>query len=284
MKQLSIIFGVLLCFFRGEAQAQGDKSPVIFLSPKDSIYLHVNEAGQKIIQHIVRPKQTLFSLAKFYGLGLDELYLYNPEFQTDPALKIGSKVNIPVPNMAIKRYRSKSFTAAKNVPIYYVVQDGETLFQISKRHFGMPVDTVLKRNKLKTDQIKPGQLIFMGWMGITGIPAKWRKSKKTEENIDLRAEFDDHKSKLKEVSAQGVCFWQRDSNEKGDLYALHRHAKIGTSVVVVNPMNKKTVYAKVIGRIPDGYEKNIEVILSPAAARKLGAKDPRFFVKVRYLN
>jgi len=49
-------------------------------------------------------------------------------------------------------------------------------------------------------------------------------------------------------------------------------------------MNDRIIYAKVIGRIPEAYERNIEVVLSPEAARKLGARDPRFFVKTTYLK
>ncbi|MBL7774392.1 MAG: hypothetical protein JNK89_00225 [Saprospiraceae bacterium] len=49
-------------------------------------------------------------------------------------------------------------------------------------------------------------------------------------------------------------------------------------------MSRKTVYARVIGRIPSGYESNVEVVLSPAAARQIGARDPQFFVKLRFLR
>ena len=49
-------------------------------------------------------------------------------------------------------------------------------------------------------------------------------------------------------------------------------------------MSNRTVYAKVIARVPDGYERNVEVILSPEAARKIGALDPKFFVKVKYFK
>ena len=81
-----------------------------------------------------------------------------------------------------------------------------------------------------------------------------------------------------------MYFWPKDSKEKGALYALHRQASIGTIIQVNNPMNDRIVYAKVIGRIPEAYERNIEVVLSPEAARKLGARDPRFFVKTTYLK
>ncbi len=282
----TLFFQVLwLCASPIFAFGQSAPAPAIaYLTPKDSLFLTVDEDGRKVVQHPVKAKQTLFSLAKFYGLSLQELYEHNPEFQTNPTLRAGSRVKIPVPNKAIKRYKSKSFVAAKHTPIFYVVQDGETLYQICKRNFDMPVDSVLKRNKLKTNNINPGQLLLIGWMGTEGIPMEWRQSRPTETTSDLKNTFEKEKAGRKEASTSGVCFWQRDSNEKGDLYALHREAAIGTSISVYNPMSKKTVFAKVIGRIPEGYEKNVEVILSPAAARSIGARDPRFFVKVRYLK
>jgi LysM repeat protein len=278
-----------LCFFYltfpilAKGQEENQQLPT-YLTSKDSLFMTVNDAGQKLIEHPIKAKQTLFAIAKFYSLGLEELYEHNPSLQTNTALKVGQRIKIPIPNLAIRRYKNKGFVVSKNSPIYYVVQDGETLYQICKRHFGMPVDSILKRNNLKTNSIKPGQLILMGWMGTEGVPLKWRKGKPAATSTDLKTVFEKEKTKLKEASASGICFWQKDSNEKGDLYALHREAAIGTSIAVTNPMTKKSVFAKVIGRIPDGYDKNTEIVLSPAAARAIGAKDPKFFVKTRYLK
>jgi hypothetical protein len=126
----------------------------------------------------------------------------------------------------------------------------------------------------------------MGWFNINGIPPEWQPSEQSEASIDSSALADNYlrqKEKYKEVGTQGVCFWHRDSNEKGNLYALHNSAALGTVMAVTNPMSNRTVYAKVIGRIPAGHDRNIELILSPEAARRLGARDPRFFVKIKYL-
>ena len=254
-----------------------------FISPTDTVLLTV-EADKKIIHHYVKPKQTLFSLAKFYGLSLEELYSLHPEFQNDPILKAGALIAIPIPNRAIRRYKGKNFDPAKFAPICYVVQAGDNLFQISKRYFSMPVDTIMKRNRLKSGSIQPGQILHVGWMGTDGIQAGWRSSRAPTALSTHKAQYETEKKSRKEVQSQGVCFWQRDSNEKGDLYALHREAVIGTVMGVTNPMTRKTVYAKVIGRIPYGYESNVEVVLSPAAARQIGARDPRFFVKVNFLK
>ena len=124
----------------------------------------------------------------------------------------------------------------------------------------------------------------MGWMGTEGFHSDWRPAGPATESDALKTQFLAGKKGQKETAAQGVCFWPKDSKEKGSLYALHRDASIGSIISVNNPMGNRTVYAKVIGRIPEGYERNIEVILSPEAARKLGARDPRFFVKTKYFK
>lgn len=257
--------------------------PNPLLTSKDSILLTV-EGGKKFIFHPVKAKHTLFSISRYYQIGLEELFDHNPDFRNDPTLKAGTRIKIPVPNKAIKRYKSSSFIASKNISIYYVVQPGDNLYQIAKRYFEMPVDSVLKRNKLKSNSLKPGQRLHMGWMGVEGIHTEWRTAKPSPESEALKVHFQEEKKGRKEVAGQGVCYWPKDSKEKGSLYALHREAVIGTVIQVNNPMNNRMVYAKVIGRIPTGYERNVEVVLSPEAALKLGARDPRFFVKTKYLK
>jgi hypothetical protein len=45
------------------------------------------------------------------------------------------------------------------------------------------------------------------------------------------------------------------------------------------------VYVKVIGALPEkSYPKEVLTVISNAAAKELGAKDARFFVKIRYLQ
>lgn len=265
----------------GETKEKESSAPL--LTSKDTLLLTV-ASGKKFVQHPVKAKQTLYAIGKYYSLTLEELYEHNPQFRTDPSLKAGTKVKIPMPNMAIKRFRNKKFVPSKNVPIYYVVQKGESLYQICKRNFDMPVDSLVKRNNLKTTSIRPGQILLVAWMGVEGVLPEWRPARDSTQSSALKDRYEQEKAKHKEVNSQGVCFWQKDSKEKGDLYALHREAAIGTVMCVTNPMGERTVYAKVIGRIPQGYESNIEVVLSPEAARNVGAHDPKFFVKVKFLK
>lgn len=285
MRRALPLIAILMYFCIASASAQSEvkESPAPLLTSKDTLLLTVN-GSKKFVQHPVKAKQTLFSISKYYSLGLEELYEHNPQFRSDPTLKVGTRVKIPIPNLAIKRYKTKKFSASKNTPIFYVVQEGDNLYQICKRNFDMPVDSVKKRNNLKNSNIKPGQLLLVAWMGTEGVKPDWRPARQSAQSGTLKAQYDQEKLKHKEVDSQGVCFWQKDSKEKGDLYALHREAAIGTIIQVINPMGGHPVFAKVIGRIPDSYERNIEVVLSPEAARKIGARDPKFFVKVKFLK
>jgi LysM repeat protein len=269
--------------FGAAAQSEAKESSAPLLTSKDSLFLLVSN-NKKIVLHPVKAKQTMFSISRYYSISLEELYEHNPQFRTDPTLRAGMRIKIPLPNLAIKRYKNKKFVASRNTPIYYKVQEGDNLYQICKRHFDMPVDTVVKRNNLKGSAIRPGQLLLVAWMGTEGVLPAWRPARQSTESDALKAKYEEAKVKRREVDSQGVCFWQKDSKEKGDLYALHREAAIGTPICVINPMGGRSVYAKVIGRIPEGYERNIEVVLSPEAARSLGARDPRFFVRVKFLK
>ncbi len=284
MKSIILSFLLTACFsVNFLAQTTAKPAPKI-LSSKDSLWLTVDSSGTKIVHHPVKAGQTLYSICKFYAISIPEVYAYNPVLQNDPTLRVGQRLKIPIPNLAIKRYKNKVFDASKNTPIYYMVQPNETLYQICKRGFGMPVDTVKMRNRMKTNNIAPGQLLLIAWMGTEGVLENWRTPPKIATTSENQKHFESQAAVRKEIRSSGICFWQKDSNEKSDLYALHRMAAVGTTISVYNPMTKKSTFAKVIGRIPNGYEKNIEVILSPAAARMIGARDPKFFVKTRFFQ
>jgi LysM repeat protein len=286
MRLTPIILAVCLPIFISAQTNTATKTPKPaspLLTGKDTLYLTI-EKGEKIIHHTVKPKQTLFSICKYYSLSLEELYEYNEQFQTDPVLRVGDFIRIPTPNIAIKRYKRAGFKASENAPLCYVVQPGDNLFQICKRHFEMPVDSIKQRNKLKSNNIVPGQVIHMGWVGTEGFPLKWRVGRKPTENDALKTKYEQQKAKHKEVSSQGICMWNKDNSEVGDLYALHREAAIGTTIAVTNPATKKTVYAKVIGRIPQNYAKNAEVVISPAAARRISASSTEFMTRVIFLK
>lgn len=257
-----------------------------YLTTKDTIFISVGEYDEKFFVHQIAEKQTLYSLAKFYGLSLEALYHYNP-YLRDKVLSISDPIKIPIPNRAILRYRNALVSSREYVPICYRVKPGDNLFRISKIFFRMPIDTIMQRNGLYSHNLQPGYILQMGWMSTEGIPEHFQRSR-LSYNDKMAMKFEELKlsEKKGERLEQGVAFWQKNSKQEvSDLYALHRRAPINTLIAIENPMKQRTVYAKVIGRIPDtAYGREVIVVLSPAVARQLGARDARFFVRVRYLK
>lgn len=256
-----------------------------YLLPQDSVILTSGNYGEKIFSHYLEKGQTLYSLAKFYGLTVEELYYYNPGLR-EVSVKLHQGIYIPIPNRAISRYLPEGHDPNEYIQVYYAVKKGDTMYSISKHFFRIPIETLMERNELTTNQLKSGQLLKVGWININGIPEDYRQitgGPMAKRNFAMKKVYLREANGKKEKTQQGVAFWQKHSKEEADFYALHRKAPINSVIAVENPMTKRTVYVKVIGRIPDAaYGYDVVVVLSPLMAKLLGAKDPRFFVHVNY--
>ncbi len=279
--QRILLSGMLCAWVCLAAQATGDS--LRYLTPKDTVFLTIDGLGDKFFDHKVERGQTLFSLAKFYGLSLAELYLYNPDLK-EKSVTVGLGVQIPIPSRAIIRFKHKGFSEKEHVPVYYVVKSGDTMYRISKTYFRMEMDTILRRNQLTSESIRVGQTLHIGWMSISGIPPEYREGSSAERgDRALETLYTREKGHAKEQEHSGMAVWQKESKMDYELYALHRTAKLNSIIQVYNPMTKATIYAQVLGRIPESaYNDNVILVLSPMAAKKLGAIDAQLFVKVKY--
>ncbi|MDB4538998.1 LysM peptidoglycan-binding domain-containing protein [Saprospiraceae bacterium] len=261
-----------------------------YLTPQDSVFLSVNESNQKIILHQLEKKQTLYSLAKFYGLEFNEVMYYNEELETISDIPVGSFINIPIPNKAIKRYQRNDFNSTKHASIYYKVKKGDTLYGIAKRMLRMPVEDLQKRNNLDGNNISPGKYLHVGWISTEGVPREYRKLKPVPPEWQTSQLNERHYLQAKgikiEKSESGVAAWNKNSKNEGKLTALHNFAPINSIIEVTNPMNKRSIFVKVIGRPSKNvyYGPNVKVVLTPKVAKMLGARDPRFYVNINFLR
>lgn len=69
----------------------------------------------------------------------------------------------------------------------------------------------------------------------------------------------------------------------GKYYALMNNVPVGTVVKVSFTSTQKSIYAKVLGQLPEMKESiGLTIRLSDAAASELGAENPKFYVDVKY--
>ncbi len=266
---------------------QKPASPV--LTARDSVIMTLDEANRMFVTHTVRAGQSLYSIGKFFGVPVERILFYNPGKKAG-ALSIGDKLTIPLRKRAIIRFRRKNFNKKKYAPLFYRVRKGDTAYGIAKRIFKMPVDSLMARNRSLKNGIHPGQLLHVGWISLNGVKntkgpggVRPRHPLAGEVYRERMRFMKDTINGRKIYQQRGIAYWPKDNVQNGSLYALHRHAKIGSVIKVTNPMTGITLYARVVGRFqPRKMPAGTKVVLSPAAAGYLGAIDPKFYTEIEY--
>lgn len=143
--------------------------------------IQTSKGGGKFITvkkyHKVRKGDNLGNIADKYHVSAAQLKKWNN--LKGSSIRIGQKLTI---NTTVKQNKAATLKASvysyksssakkKNIKNtvstkksikYYKVQPGDTLWIISKKNGGIPVDKIKKLNKLKDNNIKPGQKLIVG--------------------------------------------------------------------------------------------------------------------------
>ncbi len=274
-----LLFFLLCIPFTGKSDT-GDS--LRYLRPHDTLYLSIGP-GEMMTTHTVVAGQTLFSLAKFYGLTTQELKFFNPGLGN--GLALDQQVQIPIPTKAIVRVKPDTFYRWAYAPLYYRVRPGDTVYGLSKRFFKMPIDSVHQRLENWEGTLKVGQRYFVGWLSTSGIPRELRQGQVHplfRENYELARHVQRYVAEGKrEYEQSGAAFWEAEKDSR-NFYVLHDEAPLDSYLRITNPMKSRYIYAKVVGRIPRSTPPNILMVMSSRCARLLGAKDPEFFVEIQY--
>jgi LysM repeat protein len=87
----------------------------------------------------------------------------------------------------------------------------------------------------------------------------------------------------KSSSGSAGIFKSTSGWQDGKYYALMNNVAVGVIVKVTNPANDKTVFAKVLGQLPEMKESaGLTIRISDAAAAELGVSTTRFPLEIKY--
>ena len=87
----------------------------------------------------------------------------------------------------------------------------------------------------------------------------------------------------KSMNGTGNIFKSTSGWQDGKYYALVNNVSVGTIVKVTNPGNRKFIYAKVLGSLPDMKESvGLVTRISDAAAGELGLAEGKFSIELQY--
>lgn len=279
---MGLLLSCMLCLRPPAIFATGDSTH--YLLPEDTLELSISAFNEKIITHYFAEGQTLYSLARFYGLTVDELKYYNPGLMENVAP--GDAIQIPVPNRSIIRYPGEYFPYEGYVPLLYTVQKGDTFYGLSNRIFKMPPDEIRRRLIPMDRELKIGQRLFVGWIPRTGVPDSLRLVRGHplfRMNQKLRPAFMGQAGKGTIKKLEGAAGRVKQDDGQQEFLVLFDGAPENSFVEITYPLRGRKVYAKVVGRIPPTvYGAHIKIVVSSLTAKLLGARDEEFFVRVQY--
>ena len=179
---------VLMIFVFGIASAQGTKTVAVKVSDK------TQQLGNKdYYVHIVEQGQTVFSIARAYGLKY-----YDAVIKTDiHLLKVGDTVWLPKNenSVAAVSAAADAMVAPANRTHYIKIEPGQTLYGLS-REYGVTMEEIVDANpELKTEQLKAGQMLKIP-------PRKTAEVTERETNTPTRVETKKEDNVAQQVAAE----------------------------------------------------------------------------------
>jgi len=153
---LLIILSVIIPFCSSFAQETVDVKRSEIIEEYD---------GKKFYIHLIQPGQTLYSIAKVYGVSIEEIELENP--QVAEGLKVNQVLKVPVVQSSMlsenKNIHQQQPVAQDDTLkgfIYHTVIPGETLYRLTK-DFDVTVNQLTELNPELTDGLKAGQVLMI---------------------------------------------------------------------------------------------------------------------------
>ena len=167
----------------------------------------------------------------------------------------------------------------------HTVQSGETLFSIASQ-YSARVEDLITWNALTSNNLKQGQVLKVGRgamqessVPVIGTP---RVVNSTEEMIVEPAD-ESTSGGFKNIKETGQAELIEGTGGHKKYLVLHRTAPVGTIMRVKNEENDVTIFARVVGTLPEtGDNGKLVIKLSRAAFDQLKAVNGRFPVEVMY--
>lgn len=173
--------------------------------------------GAKYYIHTIERGETLYSLARMYGVSEQVLVGFNPS--AADGLRAGEKLKVPVIS---KVEEAPSARKLRKTFDTHMVAKGETLYAISRR-YAIPVQTLIADNPtIDPISLHPGDRILI------------RRNERGMESVaEVQAQWEQYRNDLNSVADEGVAYHLVEKGET--FYSLSR--RFGTTEEHLSTMN-----------------------------------------------
>jgi LysM repeat protein len=239
--------------------------------------------------HRVGQKETLYSIAKQYGVTVEDLKGWNN--LSNGGLKLGQELLIKDKNADVKTVDTKQpepKLPESKQQNRHTVAKGETMYSIA-RAYGITVSQLKDWNSLSSNDLKLGEEIIVAAPGtqITtinqeSVPDTQRDAPRitpTTNTIPVTPAV----VGTDETRENGMATILDGTEGNRKYLAHHRSVRPGTIIRVKNNITRKEVFVRVIGNLPNTESPDVLLRLSKSAYDKLGG-DGKFAVEVTYFK
>ena len=286
---LKYITGIVLLFLAGHTFGQ---------DTADSVFA-VRKGTRLAVKYEVQPRETVQMLAYRFYVPESSLYAINDR-ETLKTLKAGSIVFIPVLPENYMTARP-TLDAVNAHELYYHVVPKDDIGVLAS-YAGVTKDQMRSWNTLHGNTLHEGQPLYMGWVKImakdtldpateAAYPAKLKPV--VEKVVDtvkvpVPGGLDTIYNRqtmngANIITEKGTAVFFDKTGKSAIYQAFHNGTPRGTIIKVFNPGSGKTIYVKVLGKIPDTRLYTNSIIgISADAKEALGLNDSKAWCELSY--
>lgn len=223
-----------------------------------------NKVAAKL--HTVTKGETIYGLCKKYGVTLAEIKQWNK--LSDLNVKVGQKLIVSKANSdAI--YKPVAVPSTPDTP--YREEDARPRNENLKANAQIEQQQVFEKPKeMPVAEARPAP---------TPVTSLRTNSSNAAEYSGIFNQYSVSGFKIKKN--RGAANYLADNTSGNQFLAFYNDAETGSIIRVTNLMNRKTIFVKVMGKVPPSDAgQEIMLKLSNKAAQELGAVDEKFLVEV----
>ena len=204
------------------------------------------------------------------------------------------KADVPSENKEVVFISTKASTVTAKASgdwTSHTVKAGESLFSLSKQ-YGSSIEELIQWNALSSNNLKVGQSIKVGRAAaeVTAVPVVAEvKSQPTATITEQKQETTvsntstNTSSGFTNTKESGLAEVIPGTEANKKYLVLHRNAPVGSVIRVKNEENDLTIFARVVGVLPEtGDNAKVLIKLSQAAFEQLKGVNTRFPVEILY--